>query len=126
MIKLVLILGLVAIAYVALRGRPTAGNLAVRRLSSVGVLFVGVVAVLFPDLVTRLANLLGVGRGTDLVLYAFVVAFLFAMVSIYQRLRDIEERYATLVRRMALSAAADENHNRPDTQQLAKQQTAHE
>ena len=30
-----------------------------------------VVAILFPDLTTRLANILGVGRGTDLLIYLF-------------------------------------------------------
>lgn len=109
MIKLVLIVGLMTIAYISLRGRPSASNLAARRLLSVAVLAAGVVSVLNPDLVTRLANFLGVGRGTDLVLYVFVVAFLFTTVSLYQRLRSIEERHAKLVRRIALETAASES-----------------
>jgi hypothetical protein len=44
----------------------------------------------------------GVGRGTDMVLYALVVAFLSFTVTTYLRFRDLETNYTRLARRIAL------------------------
>ncbi len=49
--------------------------------------------------------MVGVGRGTDLVLYALVVAFLSFTVTTYLRFRDLETSYTRLARRIALSEA---------------------
>ena len=61
-------------AYRGLRARSRcARRLALSVLIGLG----AAVAIMFPPLVTRLANLVGVGRGTDLVLYGFVVGSIF-------------------------------------------------
>lgn len=65
----------------------------------------GIIAVLYPDEVTRLAHLIGVGRGTDLLTYALIVAFAFAMINTYLRFRDWELRQARLARALALRDA---------------------
>ena len=59
-------------------------------------------AVINPDLVTWVANLIGVGRGTDLVLYLLVVVFTVSTVGQYQRVRQLEDRLAELTRTQAL------------------------
>ena len=71
------------------------------------VLFAGVAAlsVFFPGLLTRVANLLGIGRGTDLVLYGLIVCFLIFMASSYHRTRQLEARITKLARRIALDEA---------------------
>jgi hypothetical protein len=46
-----------------------------------------------------------VGRGTDLVLYALVVAFMAGMFSFYQRFRVVDRRYTELARTVALREA---------------------
>lgn len=102
MIKIVLIAALLAIGFLLVRGRPSAGHLALKRMLAVGVLAFGVVAVLVPQLTTKIANFLGVARGTDLVLYTFVVAFLFSTVSLYQRLYLLERRNAELTRALGI------------------------
>ena len=68
-------------------------------------------SILFPDVWSRLARMVGVGRGTDLVLYALVVAFLSFTVTTYLRFRDLETNYTRLARRIALEAV--ERENRP-------------
>lgn len=70
----------------------------------------GVLAVLLPDQVTLLAHFLGVGRGTDLLLYGMVVAFGFATINTFLRFKELELRYAKLVRAVAIqnSKAPDE------------------
>jgi len=72
----------------------------------------GVLAVLFPAEVTTVANWLGVGRGTDLLLYAMVVAFGFATINTYLRFKELELRYAKLVRAVAI-----QNSEQPQEQQ---------
>ena len=52
-----------------------------------------------------LANLVGIGRGTDLVLYAFIVSFLIFMATTYQRFRAQEVALTKLSRRIALKEA---------------------
>ena len=59
-------------------------------------------AVLRPDDLTVLANFVGVDRGTDLLLYVVVVAFLFTTLSTWIRFREQELRYARLARAVAL------------------------
>lgn len=105
MIKVLLICGLVAFTALELRGRTSAGHLAVRRMVAVLILLLGMTGIFFPDLVTQLANLVGVGRGADLILYALVIAFLFSTLGLYQRLRKMEDRYVELARRIAIDEA---------------------
>ena len=78
---------------------------AIRRLGLIAFVAFAVVSILFPDLWTRIAQNLGVGRGADLVLYSLVVAFLSFTVTTYLRFRDLETRYTRLARRIALSEA---------------------
>lgn len=85
---------------------------AIRRL---GFLILGVLAVLsilFPTLWTRMANAVGVGRGTDLILYGLVVAFFGFVVTSFRRNRDLEIKYTRLARRIALDEAAIEEYRR--------------
>ncbi|WP_260464635.1 DUF2304 domain-containing protein, partial [Corynebacterium bovis] len=62
-------------------------------------------AVLRPDDLTVIAQWLGVTRGTDLLLYVLVIAFLFTTLSTYIRFREQELRYARLARAVALTNA---------------------
>jgi hypothetical protein len=64
-----------------------------------------VVAVVDPDSLTRVANLIGVGRGTDLLLYGLVVAFFFVSLNTYLKFRDQETRLVRIARRLALDEA---------------------
>lgn len=101
-IKIFLIASVIAASFWLLRGERRGGRLALTRLA--GLAFAGswIVGVLSPDAVTWVANLVGVGRGTDLVLYVLVVGFMFTTVVLQQRLRSVEERIAQLTRAQAL------------------------
>jgi hypothetical protein len=102
-IKLLLLAGVVLAALFAYRGAPTASSLATRRLALVATLAAAGVAILAPDLVTAVANAVGVGRGTDLVLYVFVLASLFIWIGLYRRLHEMEARFVQLNRAIALN-----------------------
>ena len=104
-IKTVLIGSLVLAGWWILRGPARGRRLALTRLASILLTLCGVVAVLVPELVTRVANMVGVGRGTDLVLYVLVIAFVFSTLTQRLRLRDLEQRMVRLTREGALRDA---------------------
>ena len=62
----------------------------------------GLVLVIYPDLSTRLANSIGIGRGTDLILYVFILFSLFYFVGISSDLKKIERQLTEVVRAQAL------------------------
>ena len=79
---------------------------AIRRIGLLLFATFAVVSILLPDVWNRIARVVGVGRGTDMVLYALVVAFLSFTVTTYLRFRELETRYTKLARRLALDEAA--------------------
>jgi len=104
LIQLVLIVVVVALAVRLLRDRG-ARTQAVRRLGLLVFAAFAVWSILFPSVWNQLARLVGVGRGTDMVLYALVVAFLSFTLTTYVRFREFETRYTKLARRLALDEA---------------------
>ena len=114
-IKLVLIVGLVLACVLAYRTGRGARSLALRRIGLLSVVGVGVLAVLVPQLTGDLAQAVGVGRGTDLLLYLFVIASLFVWIGLYRRLHDMEERFTDLARSIAL----EQDRRRQDETSMA-------
>ena len=63
---------------------------------------VAVLFILFPEWTNVLAKKLGVGRGTDLVLYICIVLFYFVILKLYARLRKLEQQITDLIRKQAI------------------------
>lgn len=101
LIQALLIIVVVAVVVRLFRSRG-ARSQAIRRLGLLLFASFAVVSILVPNVWNRIAHLVGVGRGTDMVLYALVVAFLSSTVTTYVRFRDLETRYTKLARRLAL------------------------
>jgi len=78
---------------------------ALRRVFMVLFVAVAAVALIFPQTLTWVANLLGIGRGADLLLYLLVLVFLGFVASSYRRFRHLETDTTRVARRMALDAA---------------------
>lgn len=72
-----------------------------------GMSLIGAVFVLYPELANKLARLVGVGRGADLILYCFVVLTLAAILNIHLRLRAERETLTELARAMAIRTATE-------------------
>ena len=104
LIQLLLIVVVIFVAARLLRGRG-ARTQAVRRLGLLVFAALAVWSILFPSVWNRFAKLVGVGRGTDMVLYALVVAFLSFTLTTYVRFREFETRYTKMARRLALDEA---------------------
>ncbi|MBB5830914.1 DUF2304 domain-containing protein [Brachybacterium aquaticum] len=103
-IQLLLMAGIVVIVAWLFIKRG-AKQLAVRRLLVIAfALFFGL-AVLFPGMLTRVANLVGVGRGADLLLYATVLVLLGFLALQEARTKAAEKRTTHLARRLAIDEA---------------------
>ncbi|HEY3548186.1 MAG TPA: DUF2304 domain-containing protein [Propionicimonas sp.] len=104
-IKVILIVAILVLAAAAMRAPRGARHVALRRIGLLVFSLFAITSVLFPDLWNWLARLLGVGRGTDLLLYALVLAFLGYVATSYQRFRGLETQITRLARRIALDEA---------------------
>lgn len=104
-IQLLLLLGVLALAYYFLSNRRKARAKAWVKIGFALFLILSIWTILRPNDLTVIANWAGVSRGTDLLLYALVVAFMFVTVSSYMRFREQELRYARLARAVALQNA---------------------
>jgi hypothetical protein len=102
LIKLILLAGIALFGMLAMQGAPTAGRRAFWRLTGLAVLALGAVSVVFPNTLTRLAKLVGVGRGADLLVYALAVSFLIVVAIPFRRIAELEERCVTLARCVAI------------------------
>ena len=102
-IKLLLIAASLGIAVFVLRDKVPGQRQALRRVVGVLVVVAGIIAVLWPDLTTSVANAIGVGRGTDLVLYTLVMVFAYASLATAQRIHLLEHDIRVLTRELALS-----------------------
>lgn len=84
-----------------------------KRLSGLQILLVvavtifGILLVVFPNASTRVANLLGIGRGADLILYLAVIGGLFVASNFYFRFKRQEAALIALARQSAMDHAHD-------------------
>ena len=103
-IQILLLIALVVIGVMLTRSAAGARHQAIRRILLLGFVVFAAATVLFPQALTEVANLVGVGRGADLLLYAMVIAFLGYITTSYRRMSRMEDRIAQLSRQLALSA----------------------
>ncbi|HEX7350283.1 DUF2304 domain-containing protein [Brachybacterium sp.] len=103
-IQLLLVAGIVAIVAWLFITRG-AKQLAVRRLLVIAFAVFAVFTVLFPGSLSRIANLVGVGRGADLLLYMTVLVLLGFLALQEARTKAAEKRTTYLARRLALDEA---------------------
>jgi hypothetical protein len=75
------------------------------RLLSLAFLFAGLTAILFPQYTQVLAEYMGVGRGTDLVMYFFYIAAIFFGVLFFAKLARVERCQTEIVRTIAIASA---------------------
>ena len=101
-IQLLLLVATFALVFYFLTNRRKARARAGVKLGFVLFILLAVWAVLRPNDLTVVANWLGVDRGTDLLLYFLVIAFFFTTMSTWFRFRELEVRYSSLARAVAL------------------------
>ena len=98
-IKIILILGLIALTLLCL---AVLKSRLATRLFVLAQLMIGVVMVLFPELANCVAALVGVGRGADLMLYLLVLAVYAGALLVLAKFRRLERQITELTRKIAL------------------------
>lgn len=104
-VQAVLVVAVILLSLVLMRGGSNARHMAVRRIILLLFSLTAAFSILFPEILSTIASWLGIGRGTDLVLYGFIVCFLLFVASTYQRFRLTETSLTRLSRRIALDEA---------------------
>ena len=77
------------------------------RILVAGGMIAFIVAVAMPDLTQRAADLVGVGRGTDLTLYVFILLGTFVGLMLYSKVVRLHRDLTVVVRQLALLRAQD-------------------
>ena len=120
-VQLLLVASFAAVFLYALRSRTAHAVSATKKIAFMTFMLVVLVAVFSPRLVTEVANVLGVGRGTDLVLYLLAVMFCFYVVNDYLRGQESRNQLHKLARRIAVVEALERYGVTRDTSAAADQ-----
>lgn len=101
-IKIILLLPLLGLIIFFI---PRLKNRTFYRLFMIVVAIIGAVFIAMPSAADKLAHLVGVGRGADLVMYVSIIFFFVAGIILYSRIRRIEAEQTELVRKIAVQRA---------------------
>ncbi|GAA2153158.1 hypothetical protein FHX52_1793 [Humibacillus xanthopallidus] len=104
-IKIPLVVAAVLILVIVFRNRQRVELRAGSRVLVLALAAIAIVSIIDPDIPQAIANLLGVTRGTDLLLYLLIVVFVLTTLGLYFRLRDTDQHLRRLVRSLAIEDA---------------------
>ncbi|PZR54335.1 DUF2304 domain-containing protein [Xylanimonas oleitrophica] len=105
LIQILLVIAVVALLVMLARSTADARHQAITRLA-IGLFFVAALGtILWPHALTRVAQLVGVGRGTDLLLYGLVILFIAQVARSHRRSNELQRKITVLARQLALSEA---------------------
>lgn len=62
-----------------------------------------IIGVSFPDQTTRIAKMVGIGRGVDLVIYGSIVVLFYLVFRIYVMMEGLHHEITELIRKIALN-----------------------
>jgi len=103
-LKILLIVAVLAIMAIFLRSYSS-NTRALSKILALAFALFAVCAILFPNATTRLANMIGIGRGADLLLYCLVIVVVFMIVNGDLHRRVDDKRFAKIVRHVSLMDA---------------------
>ena len=102
----ILLAGILIYAWTEYRRAPLVS------IMSILVATAGLYFVWLPSHATRLAALVGIGRGVDLIIYVWVVISLILLLNLHLKLRSQAEQITILMREIALANARTAEPNR--------------
>lgn len=102
LIRFLLIASTLTIAWYFLTSRGTSRSNAFKKVLLVGFVAAAIVAILIPEALTQLANFVGVGRGTDLLVYVLVQVVAFQMFNTCAKDKQNQRQIVHLARRIAI------------------------
>jgi small membrane protein len=98
-IRVLLLVGLAAIGYSIFLRR---NRLPFHIMTVFLLIGAAAVAIIFPDVTQDAANLVGVGRGTDLVTYLSIVAVMFVLLHYYTKFVELQRQLTEVTRELAI------------------------
>lgn len=107
LIQVVTIAAALLLAFYALNHRNTHSGKASKKIALILLALGMIIAVLFPDITTKVANMIGIGRGADLLLYSTVLVFIFYALNNYLKQQDQRDMLFRLARRLAILEARE-------------------
>lgn len=113
LVQILLILGLVFLMIRFLMNPKSHQIKAWKKIFGILLIFLALAAIILPDALTSIANLIGVGRGADLLLYALALAFMFTSFNGYITAKREQERIVELARKMAIIEANERYRTTP-------------
>jgi len=105
LIQIVLVAAIAVVTVLLTRSTANARHQAIRRLLLAGFVVGAVLSVLYPEWLSYVANAMGVGRGTDLLLYALVIAFVSYIATSHRRANVLSRKITLLTRELSLAEA---------------------
>lgn len=103
LIKILLIILVLLLSLYMFKANLGAKQTAWRRLGILAFAIAAVVVVIFPEITTKVAHFVGVGRGSDLLLYGLVVVVLYNMLMQAKQRNAAERRLTKLAREVAIT-----------------------
>lgn len=72
----------------------------------------GIIITIFPNISSKIANLLGVGRGVDLIFYISIVFGLLGFIVLYSKYRKMEIMLTELIRKESIRTSTEPNERK--------------
>jgi len=119
-IRILLLAGLASIGWLVFLRR---NKMPFHIVTVFALLGAGVVAIVFPEMTSEVAQLVGVGRGADLITYISLVAVLFVLVHYYGKFVELQRNVTQLARELAILRAEqphDAAQPAPDARHVAR------
>jgi hypothetical protein len=102
LIRILLLIGLAATGWLIFLRR---NRLPIHIMTVFVLIAAAAVAIVFPDITQDAADLVGVGRGADLVLYISIVAVLFVLLHYYTKFVELQRQLTQMAREVAIMRA---------------------
>jgi len=112
-IQFLLIAALLFLMANFIRSRTTSKTQAYKKLVLVIFIISAIVVVIFPEISTSFAHLLGIGRGADLLLYGLTIVVIFQLLNNYIKDKEEQKRIVVLSRKIAILEAEAKQRKNP-------------
>jgi hypothetical protein len=110
-IQVILLIGIGLISLVFIRKTRSKGfNIVLLALA----VALSVIFILRPEVTSKIARMLGVGRGADFIFYLSIMVFWYVVVHLFARIRRLEQMMTELTRKDAIRSAARLPLNEPN------------
>lgn len=101
-IKIILIAVLIFIFFYFTKFSQSTAAKAWKRIIFLLIIAFGITTIIYPSLINLLANFLGVGRGTDLLLYLLFVSFIFMTLTFYLKINILNDKLNKTISKISL------------------------